>query len=283
MLLGILMLLSFYAATAHGQDFVCGFGLGGEEEAGDAAMFPNATFYQNSTTADPIKVLLLFGKFAGTADPKNLNTYKFSDRDGNTRLRSTQIVDPDVKGSLAHYFNEMSYGNLSLVSADVEVQKRWYEAPRPSLSGCTIYSWSAALKDFSRGVLTDADADVDFSDVDLVAVLTPAAFGDSCGADGTAISNLNWQSAYRDSAGNPITIDVAITSDWRNSFPFFVGVLAHEYGHVMGLPELFDRTNHDSTTSFSKHSAGIGKWGVMGKGSDGYVKTANVPDGPAPL
>ena len=81
-----------------------------------------------------------------------------------------------------------------------------------------------------------------------------------------------------------ITVETIITSDHRGSFPFLVGVLAHEYGHAMGLPELYDRTNIlDSRTDYPNHSAGIGYWGVMGRGANGYVDKEGVPDGPAPM
>lgn len=64
--------------------------------------------------------------------------------------------------------------------------------------------------------------------------------------------------------------------EWQDYFPTaadiyphyvfsFYGVLAHQYGHVLGLPSLFDG---------SGNSQGIGNWGLMGTGiwnAGGYV------------
>ncbi len=52
-----------------------------------------------------------------------------------------------------------------------------------------------------------------------------------------------------------------------------VGSMAHEFGHALGLPDLYD-TQYDSP---EQDSAGIGHWGLMGWGAHGW----NWNDGPA--
>ena len=61
--------------------------------------------------------------------------------------------------------------------------------------------------------------------------------------------------------------------------------MAHEYGHALNLPELYDRTNlFEPSADYDDHSAGIGYYGSMGKGNNGYAtKRPGVVDGPAPL
>ena len=105
-------------------------------------------------------------------------------------------------------------------------------------------------------MLDNADEEIDFSVVDLIMVVTPRAFGDTCGFDGTQIDDIN-------KTLDGVDLERVITSDYRNNLPFFTSVFAHEYGHVMGLPELFDRTHHTNSDSVA-HSGGIGHWGVMG-------------------
>lgn len=81
--------------------------------------------------------------------------------------------------------------------------------------------------------------------------------------------------------GNPlINIVVVPEWEWQDYFPgegqqdsevylfSIYGVLAHQFGHVLGLPTLFD---NDSSNG---RSQGIGNWGLMGTGvwnASGYV------------
>ena len=60
-----------------------------------------------------------------------------------------------------------------------------------------------------------------------------------------------------------------------------MGTFAHEYGHVMDLDELFDRDG--KSESNQDHSAGIGRWGVMGRGAPGWVIKSGTEDGPNPM
>ena len=268
MLFRVFMLLSLYAATAHGQDFVCAYGLDGADVSGASS---HAGDYRSSTAADPIELLILFGKFAGAADPSNLNTYKFADRANNTTRLSTQLVDPTTAGSLAHYFKEMSDEQLHLASTNVDVLKKWYEGTsKPNwTTGCPLLAWGSAVRAFTRAVLNsaDADPDVNFADADMVVVFTPPGMGDKnqCSYNGTVLESpgFSW------TASDGTVIDKVITSDWSNRFPFMVGVMAHEYGHAMGLPELYDRTHVlNPGAAAADHSAGVGFWGVMGRGAN---------------
>ena len=40
-----------------------------------------------------------------------------------------------------------------------------------------------------------------------------------------------------------------------------MGVYAHEFGHILGLPDLYDRDDSDGS------SAGLGEWCLMASGS----------------
>ena len=308
MLFCAFMLLSLYAATAHGQDFVCGYGLGGEEAT--VTYHKDRNFYRgNSPTQKPIQVLPLFGKFKDMEVPEWMDLSSLLDRKGVGNQSSANLLNPTHKGSLAHFYNAMSYGALSLRTHDSAVVGMWFESQETSLAGhglntaadcddpenpdSDIGGWSNAVKDFALDVVAAADEKVDFNNydgdgdgrVDMIAVFTPRAFGDLCGPQGTVLEHLGHETKddFKKDTTRKITVETIITSDHRGSFPFLVGVLAHEYGHAMGLPELYDRTNQSDDTDYPNHSAGIGYWGLMGRGNNGYMDTEGVWDGPAPL
>ena len=54
-----------------------------------------------------------------------------------------------------------------------------------------------------------------------------------------------------------------------------IGAMCHEFGHALGLPDLYDLDQPDSASN----SAGIGAWGLMGRGSNGWSGN----DGPLPF
>ena len=60
-----------------------------------------------------------------------------------------------------------------------------------------------------------------------------------------------------------------------------VGTMAHEYGHILGLPDLFDVSylSLGDAAGPEEDSAGIGNWGLMGWGASGW----NGDDGPTAL
>ena len=174
MLFGTLMLLSLYAASAHGQDFVCGYGLG-EEATGT---YHGDPFYRRGNT-DPTKlgellVLPLFGKFQSAADPSDINLKRLKDKDNGWTENIENLLKLGHKGSLAHYFNEMSYGTLKLKTPDPTVASKWFESKQRARSdyltsfGTNLLLWFAALRTFSEEVLEAADNDpsINFSDYD---------------------------------------------------------------------------------------------------------------------
>ena len=302
------ILLSLYAATEYSQDFVCGYGLAGGEVTGTSGH--TVDFYRGvATPKKSVHVLPLLGKLQGARLLYDIEHNTLKDRQGlNTAGHAKSrkdLFDPAREGSLPHFFNTMSNGMLSFsVPNHDTVAGKVFESsmtkttlahyglnteadcaspplnPPNNLSG-----WHAAVRAFVTDVIeaADADPDINFGDydgdgdgnVDLVAVLTPYNFGDLCGAHGTVFYN------YTTTSGK--TVEAIITGDHSQSFPSLVGILAHEYGHVMDLPELFDRTAHSSSTGYADHSAGIGEYGVMAKGTEGYVKQTGIPDGPSPM
>ncbi|NIO29721.1 MAG: M6 family metalloprotease domain-containing protein [Candidatus Latescibacteria bacterium] len=58
--------------------------------------------------------------------------------------------------------------------------------------------------------------------------------------------------------------EVALAYPPVDTLDSFLGVIAHEYGHLIGLPDLYDK---------SHVTWGIGYWGLMGYGSGGWQRT----------
>lgn len=184
-------------------------------------------------------------------------------------------------GSLAHYFKEMSYGALTLEDNDDGVEGMWFEGARTKATdyGTTC---SDGMQEFAEEVFADADDTIDFGDydrdgdgvVDLVILYIPKEFRDAdCRFDGVVFTNSGYEYPTGDSVSITDNITYVIQ---RPSFPYLVGVAAHEYGHVINLPDLYD---------IIFNSAGIGFWGVMGLGSGGWSWNPNEElfSGPNPL
>ena len=78
--------------------------------------------------------------------------------------------------------------------------------------------------------------------------------------------------------GNPIRISGSVgrgAIQQEGGFRETVGVMTHEFGHGLGLPDLYDLGYAEPIDD----SAGIGRWGTMGWGALGW----NGGDGPNPL
>ena len=258
----VFFLLSIYASAAGSQDFgfVCGFESSREEGATVRFHDLDLSFYRSGT----VRPLILFGKLNTLDDPFSLTQLK--DRNGNATQSSANLLNPDYVGSLAHYFKEMSYGALTLEDNDDGVEGMWFKANRTEASG---YDGDCLAKsrEFATEVFADADDTVDFSDydrngdgvVDLVILYIPKEFRDAgCNFSGVVYTQSGFMYETEDSVSINDNIIYVIQ---RPSFPWLVGVTAHEYGHVMHLPDLDDGDGD---------SAGIGLWGLMGLGPLGW-------------
>ena len=228
--------------------------------------------------------------------PPNLS--KLKGRDGKFNQSANDLLKLSKPGSLAHFFKEMSFGHLTLTSVpdnpttpQAENEPFWVNSNQADFSNyvtvpagkkCkelqnTNFVWRKGIRDFAREVINNADNVITLtgSDEVVVAVVTPMVFGKECGPVGTALTYTPALTI------DGVPVRKVITADYRSSFAFFVGTFAHEYGHVMGLDELFDRDKESKPNQ--DHSAGIGRWGVMGRGVPGWVIEEGTEDGPNPM
>ena len=234
-----------------------------------------------------VKVLVIFAKFK---DEKGDWAPDYAEK----------LLDPDYEGSFAHFFRTMSFGQLEVGGA---VLPKRYSSDRPgSAYLARPPGGTGSFGEFVREILGKVDADVDLSQFDsdgpdgipnsgdddgrvdyvLVNVLSAPTDFITKGADG--ISQLggftdDYSSAMDTSAnGKPMRIsykDYHGAIQEEGNFAQTVGVMAHEFGHGLGLPDLYDKT----VTPPEEDSGGIGKWGLMGWGAHGWGGNA----GPVPF
>ena len=224
---------------------------------------------------------------------------RFQDEEGSATAPafSADLFDPSLPGSLSHFFDEMSSGQFSLTGAALP---KLYVSTSP-MSGYLADS-GAGVGDFgrfTREIIAAADADVDFGEfdndgpdgipnsgdddgfVDLLLIVTRSAPSGFIVGDADGIARLGLFGAYltedvaaaggrriaiREDSGNP-----GGTLQRGLSFADAAAIIAHEMGHLLGLPDLYDKVNtRGNIIDLNDGSAGIGYWGLMGHGARGW-------------
>jgi M6 family metalloprotease-like protein len=172
-------------------------------------------------------------------------------------------------GNLTDYYNEVSFGALNLIGTIVgpyTVANDKDDYDDGPLDAKAMVAEAIAL----------ADPDIDFNNfdndgdgwVDNVAVMYAGNGPDNGGYDGAdPDDNSLWPHAS--SLAAPVGVDginaqtYYIAPELLSSAPRLrtIGVYAHEFGHKLGLPDLYD------TDDAPNGSEGIGHWCLMSTGS----------------
>jgi M6 family metalloprotease-like protein len=204
----------------------------------------------------------------------------------------------DPTNTITDYYDEVSYGNLTMtgtVYSPVQLlyNDTYYEG------GCQgIFCLNGHVGGLIKEILDNKDPFVDFGIydndgpdgipnsgdddgyVDFVAFVHPESGGE-CGNSNLWSHNWSYEgwaesgdSAYATndvsmSGGyikvNEYTLQPARSCD--NTSIIEIGVFCHEFGHALGLPDLYDWDGGPGN--------GIGHWGIMGSGN------WNTPESPA--
>ncbi|HET9252870.1 MAG TPA: M6 family metalloprotease domain-containing protein [Candidatus Eisenbacteria bacterium] len=205
-------------------------------------------------------------------------------------------VESHPTGSFRDYYREVSRGQF-----DVEgTVTRWYTAPRPySFYNAGADPGFGPFPGNAQGMVADAvqlaDPDVDFSQydndgpdgvpdsgdddgfVDGLFVVHAGPGGEEVG--GAAIRSHKWNlPAAVEVDGVRVSPFTMEPEEFGLTYPgasagdlISVGVFCHEFGHILGLPDLYDVT---------ESSAGIGEWDLMGYGV--YTHRAGEAPGSSP-
>ena len=181
------------------------------------------------------------------------------------------IFDPERPGSFSHFYDTMSLGKLQVRG---EVAPRVYESTQQTVAYLADDSTRVGeYGQLSLELLRQVDADVDFARFDndgadgipdsgdddgfvdalfIIVASAPSNFvvGAATGVAGLGFgkgtANLrlrggNYLTDDRSSSGKPIFISPALgTIQQGRNLTETVGAMCHEYGHVLGLPDLYD-------------------------------------------
>ena len=206
---------------------------------------------------------------------------KYSDA-SSTYFNSTNFDDllfgNNPTGSMSDYFNEISYGNFH-ISGEVD---GWYQS---SLSQSQAVEnvrqyvaeiASLADPDFDYGLYDNDGPDNvpnsgdDDGYVDGLLVVYPGCLSgeDNIWAHQSSLGSNQYVSNDQTPNGEYIIVNSymvcpelpgsgnCITTDISP-----MGLYAHEFGHILGLPDLYDRDESDGD------SEGLGEWCLMGSGN----------------
>ena len=210
------------------------------------------------------------------------------------------LFDPDRPGSVSHFYTEMSGGQFTMTG---EALPKIYTVDLPQ-------SEIPNFRSFVREIIPKVDAEVDFglydSDgpdgipnsgdddgtVDFIFLNLLSIPDDFISESAVGIAHLglsqNFPTDDPAAGGGLISIrhDAQLGASGGSvqrghTFELAAGIMAHEFGHILGLPDLYDTdfSGPDESQPPAEDSAGIGFWGLMGHGAIGWNET----DGPNPF
>lgn len=174
-------------------------------------------------------------------------------------------------GTVRHYYNEVTYGNLTVVTVNLPSSLGWKRAPNTysyytnNSNGLGSYPQNA--QKLAEDAIALANPYVNFSQYDnnndgYVDALFIIHAGP--GAEFTGNNNHIW--SHKWSTHTPQLVDGVYAyiysmepEFWQNPGDMTCGVYAHEMGHsVFSFPDVYDRDGS---------SKGLGRWSLMAGGS----------------
>jgi M6 family metalloprotease-like protein len=198
------------------------------------------------TTPEDIKIMVVLVQFP----------------DEKAKVSVSEIEDMffGAENSLASYLSDQSYGQVTVSG---EVIPTWYTLSQDM--GYYGGNYEANVEEMIVEAIYAADPDVDFSEfdqdndgvIDSFFVVHSGAPDEAGGGNQEEI----WSHYY---SIPPVTADGIKVIDYETvSEESPLGITIHEFGHYLGLPDLYDTVYDDGS------SKGVGDWSIMGYG--GYL------------
>jgi M6 family metalloprotease-like protein len=199
-------------------------------------------------------------------------------------------VDYPTDLTLVNFYREVTYGKVDITTVDMPSTRGWTNVGKPYDYYCKADGVHDNAFGFfpnnAQGLVIDvieaakaAHPDLNFANYANANGVIPNLFVvfRGTGAEWSGTGELIWSHSWDLSEGtglNGYTVDGVrvnnyammpevggdLTGFYRKSGPFApnVGVFAHEYGHVLGLPDLYD---------YGYESEGVGGFSLMAGGS----------------
>jgi immune inhibitor A len=224
-------------------------------------LHPKSPVYPTGTgPVGSYKALVLLVDFSD--NPSSVNTSFFD-----------TLIFGNQQGCVRHYYREVSYQVLDIITVNYPSTIDWYTAPQ-------TYSWYVngqyGLGSYPQNSqklvenLVDlVDPMVDFSqydndldgEVDALIVVHAGPGAELTGSTDDIWSHMwgvtwSWSLALKD--GVRIWKYTMQPEYWLSPYDMTCGVYCHELGHTFGLPDLYDTDNS---------SYGVGLWSLMAVGS----------------
>ena len=188
------------------------------------------------------------------------------------------LVFENQQGCVRHYYREVSYDVLDIVTVDLPSTTDWQTAPQTYSyyvnHNYGLGSYPRNSQKLVEDLVDLVDPIVNFSEYDndgdgkvdaLIVVHTGP------GAEFTASLDDIWSHSWGVTWSWSLTLKDGVRiweytmqpEYWLSPYDMTCGVYCHELGHTFGLPDFYD-------TDYS--SAGIGLWSLMAAGSwNGYL------------
>ncbi len=177
-------------------------------------------------------------------------------------------------GCVRHYYQEVSYGALDIVTVDLPSAIAWNTAPQTYAYYVDGQQGLGSYPNNTQKLVEDladlVDPVVDFSEydndsdgyVDALIVVHAGPGAELTGSDDDIWSHkwgVTWSWSTSNLKDGVRIWEYTIQPEyWLSPYDMTCGVFCHELGHIFGLPDLYD-------TDYSSY--GIGKWSLMAHGS----------------
>lgn len=181
------------------------------------------------------------------------------------------LVFINQQGCVRHYYQEVSYGALDIVTVNLPSTVGWNNALQTYAyyvgGNYGLGGYPNNCQKLVEDLVALVDSVIDFSAYDNdsdsyvdALIVVHAGPGAELTGDTSDVWSHKWSVPFPWTAADGVNVkDYTIQPEyWYSAYDMTCGVYCHELGHVFGLPDLYD-------TDYSSY--GVGKWSLMANGS----------------